>query len=183
MPVSCAAADRARHPKTSRGLLREAPAVRFVWIAAEKAEYTIVECCRALRVSPSGFYVWQQRPESMHAVRDRQLRLLIRASHEGSRRVRKSARTSVGDIPPSARSARRSSNAARLTQRSQTVHRIGSSPLCRLWSLWLSVCGYRVCAVCGRPQVAGTYGYSIRFVCPFSVPSMAASRLPSALRR
>jgi putative transposase len=40
-----------------------------------------------LRVSPSGFYAWQQRPESPHAVRDRQLRVLIRASHEGSRRA------------------------------------------------------------------------------------------------
>jgi len=40
-----------------------------------------------LRVSPSGFYACQQRPESLHTVRDRQLRVLIRASHEGSRRA------------------------------------------------------------------------------------------------
>ena len=38
-------------------------------------------------MSPSGFYAWQQRPESPHTVRDRQLRVLIRASHEGSRRA------------------------------------------------------------------------------------------------
>jgi transposase InsO family protein len=38
-------------------------------------------------VSPSGFYAWQQRPESAHTLRDRQLRVLIRASHEGSRRA------------------------------------------------------------------------------------------------
>ena len=61
--------------------------MRFAWIAAERAEYTITQCCQALRVSPSGFYAWQQRPESAHAVRDRQLRVLIRASHEGSRRA------------------------------------------------------------------------------------------------
>jgi transposase InsO family protein len=78
LPTGSAASSR--HPG-------EAPAVRFAWIAAEKAEYTVVECCRALRVSPSGFYAWQQRPESTHAARDRQLRVLIRASHEGSRRA------------------------------------------------------------------------------------------------
>ena len=38
-------------------------------------------------MSPSGFYACQQRPESLHTVRDRQLRVLIRASHEGSRRA------------------------------------------------------------------------------------------------
>jgi len=46
----------------------------------------VAECCRALRVSPSGFYAWQQRPESPRAVRDRQLRLRIRASHNASHR-------------------------------------------------------------------------------------------------
>jgi putative transposase len=61
--------------------------VRFAWIAAERAEYTVTQCCRALRVSPSGFYAWQQRPESRHAAKDGQLRVLIRASHEGSRRA------------------------------------------------------------------------------------------------
>jgi len=46
-----------------------------------------MDCCRALRVSASGFYAWQGRPESQPAVRDRQLRVLVRASHEGSRRA------------------------------------------------------------------------------------------------
>jgi putative transposase len=59
--------------------------VRFAWIAAERAECTVAECCQALRVSPSGFYAWQQRPESGRARRDRHLRVRIRASHEASR--------------------------------------------------------------------------------------------------
>ena len=67
------------------GFPREAPVVKFTWIA-EKADYTVAESCRALHVSRSGFDAWQDRPPSAHAQRDAQLRVLIRASHEGSRR-------------------------------------------------------------------------------------------------
>ncbi len=69
----------------SRGLLREAPSVRFAWIAAERAEFTVAECCRALRVSPSGFYASQDRPASARTTRDAQLRVQVRASHAASR--------------------------------------------------------------------------------------------------
>jgi putative transposase len=41
--------------------------------------------CRCLQVTRSGFYAWQRRPESAHARRDRQLRVLVRASHDASR--------------------------------------------------------------------------------------------------
>jgi transposase InsO family protein len=59
--------------------------MRFAWIAAEKADFSVRDCCRALRVSPSGFYAWQHRPESARAARDRQLRVHIQASYAASR--------------------------------------------------------------------------------------------------
>ena len=48
------AADGARHPKKSRGLLREGERVRFAFIDAEKADYPITRLCRALSVSRAG---------------------------------------------------------------------------------------------------------------------------------
>jgi putative transposase len=60
--------------------------VRFAFIGAEQARHSVAILCRCLRVTRSGFYAWQHRPASGHAVRDRQLRPLIRASHESSRR-------------------------------------------------------------------------------------------------
>ena len=43
--------------------------------------------CRCLRVTRSGFYAWQRRPEPARARRDRQLLVAIRASHAASRRA------------------------------------------------------------------------------------------------
>ena len=42
--------------------------------------------CQVLGVSPSGYYAWCQRPESAHAQRDRQLRVLVRAAFDASKR-------------------------------------------------------------------------------------------------
>src|SRR5687768_15776487 len=77
----------ARDLKKSRGLLREAEPVRFRFIAAEKASHSVTILCRCLQVARSGFYAWQRRPESAHARRDRHLRVLVRASHDASRRA------------------------------------------------------------------------------------------------
>jgi putative transposase len=59
--------------------------VRFRFITAEKAHHAISLLCRCLRVRRSGFYAWQGRPESAHAVQDRRLRLLVHTSFEESR--------------------------------------------------------------------------------------------------
>ena len=60
--------------------------MRFGFIAAEKAHHSLRLLCRCLRVTHSGFYAWRRRPESAHAQRDRQLKVLVRASFEASKR-------------------------------------------------------------------------------------------------
>jgi putative transposase len=59
--------------------------VKFRFIATEKAHYSLSVLCRCLRVTRTGFYAWQQRPESARATRDRQLKVLVRASFEASK--------------------------------------------------------------------------------------------------
>jgi putative transposase len=59
--------------------------VKFRFIAAEKAHHSLSLLCRCLRVTRSGFYAWQQRPESARAKRDRQLKVLVRASFTTSK--------------------------------------------------------------------------------------------------
>ena len=48
---------------------------------------SVAHLCQMLEVSRSGFYAWTRRPPSARAQQDRQLRVLIRASHEASRRT------------------------------------------------------------------------------------------------
>ena len=59
--------------------------MRFTFIAAKKAEHTVSILCRCLRVTRSGFYAWQRRPESTHVRDDRRLKVLVQASFEESR--------------------------------------------------------------------------------------------------
>lgn len=63
--------------------------MRFAFIQAEGAEKPpigkVSELCRALSVSPSGFYAWRHRPESQHATEDCLLALKVAEAHERGR--------------------------------------------------------------------------------------------------
>jgi putative transposase len=59
--------------------------VRFRFIAVEKAHHSLHLLCRCLRVTRSGFYAWQRRPESARATRDRHLKVLVHASFAASK--------------------------------------------------------------------------------------------------
>lgn len=61
--------------------------MRFSFVAAEKAEYSVAALCDVLNVSRCGFYAWQERPESKRTRDDRRLAVMVRASHEESRRT------------------------------------------------------------------------------------------------
>ena len=83
---------RARHPKKSHGVLREAEPMRFAFIAAKKAEHRVTILCRCMRVTRSGFYAWLRRGLSARAQRDLVLRTKLRAFHAASgQRLRSSA--------------------------------------------------------------------------------------------
>ena len=58
--------------------------MRFTFIAAKRAEHTVSILCRCLRVTRSGFYAWQHRPESTHTRLDRRFRVLVQASFDAS---------------------------------------------------------------------------------------------------
>jgi putative transposase len=81
--------------KISRGLLREAPEVKFAFIDAEKAFHRITKLCSVLEVSRAGFYAWCGRPLSNRAVEDARLTVLVREAHERSRRTYGSPRVHV----------------------------------------------------------------------------------------
>ncbi len=52
----------------------------------ERAHHTVTILCRCLHVTPSGFYAWRTRPESVHARDDRRLKVLVHTSFADSRR-------------------------------------------------------------------------------------------------
>lgn len=60
--------------------------MRFALVDAEKASIPVAALCRILKISRSGYYAWCKRPESAHALRDRQLRVHVHASFEASKK-------------------------------------------------------------------------------------------------
>ena len=59
--------------------------MKFGWIDAEKAQWPVTKMCKALKVSPSGYYAWCKRPPSKRTRDDERLRLLVEQSHRASR--------------------------------------------------------------------------------------------------
>ena len=60
--------------------------MKFAFVAAERAHFSVAFMCRQLEVSRSGFYASQRRRESPRAVEDQRLRVGIRAHWKRSRR-------------------------------------------------------------------------------------------------
>ena len=58
--------------------------MRYSCIDRRRSLYPVRMMCDALKVSPSGYYDWQARPESPRATYDRQLTETIRQVHAES---------------------------------------------------------------------------------------------------
>src|SRR5215813_3767959 len=81
------AEGRARHPKKSRGLLREGIDVKFGFIAKHRGIWPAAWLCEALGVSRGGFYAWLTRPRSQRSRSDEELGAKVRASFVASDRT------------------------------------------------------------------------------------------------
>jgi len=47
--------------------------MKFCFVEDHRADYPVRVLCAALAVSPSGFYAWRSRPESVRTVENRTL--------------------------------------------------------------------------------------------------------------
>lgn len=59
----------------------------FAFIAAHQADYGVARLCRLYKVSRSGFYAWQSRPQSARSRENRTLLAQIRRIHQHSREI------------------------------------------------------------------------------------------------
>ena len=59
--------------------------MRAAFVRTESGAYPVRQLCRILRLSRSGYYARQHRPESRHAQEDRRLLVHVQAAHRASR--------------------------------------------------------------------------------------------------
>ena len=59
--------------------------MRFQFISAQKANFTVSELCHALEVSTSGYYAWCKREKSQRQLEDERLLELIKSIFKASR--------------------------------------------------------------------------------------------------
>jgi len=59
--------------------------VRAAFVQAQAGAYPVRSLCRVLRLSRSGYYARQHRPESCHAREDRRLLVYLQATHREAR--------------------------------------------------------------------------------------------------
>jgi putative transposase len=118
-------------------------------IRRHSGEHSILMMCRALRVSPSGYYDWLRRPESARAQRHRLLTEQIRAFHQashqtyGAPRIRKDLQEAgervgentvallmqrAGIVPKTVRKFRVTTNARKTTAAPNHLQRHFTSP-------------------------------------------------------
>src|SRR5437763_1132023 len=75
------AADGARHFKKSCGHLLGTTEMRFRLIEDHQGVWPVRVMCDALSVSPSGYYAWRSRPDSLRKIANRDLLADIRRVH------------------------------------------------------------------------------------------------------
>src|SRR6185503_10154033 len=81
------AESRTRHPKKSRGLLREGIDVKFGFIVKHRGIWPAEWLCEALGVSRGGFYAWLTRARSQRSRSDEEISAKVRSSFLGSDRT------------------------------------------------------------------------------------------------
>lgn len=60
--------------------------MKYEFIRKHKSEHSIKRLCRILKVSSSGYYAWDKRPESQHKKEDRKLSIVIKEIFDKSKR-------------------------------------------------------------------------------------------------
>lgn len=61
--------------------------MKYAFIRAHSEDYSVTRLCQVLEVSPSGYYAWRDRPESMRARQSRELATKISLFHKASRGI------------------------------------------------------------------------------------------------